>query len=211
MIKEMNAREKIIYFAKKEFLLYGFKDASLRHIASAADLTTGAIYTYFKNKDDLFEAIVNPVCEEVERMFSKISESYYNSEGIVSDIILEKSLEDFKYIYNYIYSNFDVFKILVSGCNGSSKSDFVHNIVDLEVKHTIAYLDKMGINIEENPKINSTIIHTISESYINAILEPIRHNLSYDKAIENLDFLVIFYTGGWKSIFCELLNQKKYV
>lgn len=208
MNNELSVQQKIIHFAKQEFLHYGFKDASLRNIATAAGMTTGAIYTYFKDKNALFEAIVDPVFAKVEDIFEELSASYYNSNAIISDITFQNSLEDLYLIYDFIYKHFDVFRLLVVGADGSSRCDFVHTIVAHEVKHTLDYLEKMKISKNINTQIDSTIIHIISESYINALLEPVRHNMSHKEALKNLNFLVIFYTGGWQSIFNELFNKK---
>lgn len=206
MTDVMNTQEKILHFGKKEFLQKGFKNASLRNISAAANMTTGAIYTYFKDKNALFEAIVEPVCLQVEEMFRELSALYYNDNSIVSEITTENSIANLREVYRFIYDNFDVFRLLVVGSEGSSKSDFVHTIVDYEVTHTIAYLNKINKDKYINTKINSTVLHMISESYINTILEPVRHNMSYEQAIENLEFLCIFYTGGWNSIFNEIIQ-----
>lgn len=207
MKKELSVKQNILYFAKIEFLNCGFKDASLRKISAAARVTTGAIYTYFKDKNTLFEAIVDPVCDEVKVIFQELNASYYDSDTIISDITLQKSLDDLNIIYDFIYNNFDVFRLLVVGADGSSRADFVHTIVEMEVKHTIEYLNSMlNNNNIKHTQIDATIIHTISESYINAILEPVRHNMSHKEALKNLKFLLMFYTGGWQSVCNELLN-----
>jgi AcrR family transcriptional regulator len=201
LINTLSVKEIVLYCAKQEFLQYGFKDASLRSIAAAADMTTGAIYTYFKDKNELFEAIVEPVCAKVEAIFSELSKSYYNADTIVSNISIEKSIADLHQIYEFIYDNFDLFRLLVVGAEGSSRAEFVHTIVDYEVEHTLAYIERMNTNKNTNFQINRASIHAISESYINALLEPVRHNMSYEEALKNLEFLVTFYTGGWQSIF----------
>jgi AcrR family transcriptional regulator len=205
---KLSVKQKIIEFAKQEFLKYGFKDASLRNISAAAGMTTGAIYTHFKDKNALFEAIVEPVCDEVEVIFKELSASYYDSDTIISDIAMQKSLDDHNIIYDFIYKNFDVFRLLVVGADGSSRADFVNTIVENEVKHTVAYLKSMlKNNYIKHTQIDATIVHTISESYINAILEPVRHKMSHKDALKNSKFLVIFYTAGWQSVFNELFNK----
>lgn len=204
----LSVQEKIIHFAKQEFLQYGFNDASLRNIAAAAGMTTGAIYTYFKDKNALFEAIVDPVYSQVEGIFEELSASYYNADTVLCDITFQKSIDDFEEIYGFIYKHFDLFRLLVVGANGSSRSNFVHTIVDYEVQHTLIYLERMKRSKNIDAQIDCTILHIISESYINALLEPVRHNMSYEEALENLSFLVIFYTGGWQSIFNELFSKK---
>jgi len=205
---EMNTQEKVLHFSKKEFLQKGFKNASLRNIAASADMTTGAIYTYFKNKNALFESIVAPVCAQVDQMFAELSAAYYTSEGIVNEVTNEKTIAELRRIYRFIYDNFDIFRLLVVGAEGSSRADYVHTIVEYETMHTLAYLDKMKKGRKVNVKLNQIMVHIVSDSYINALFEPIRHNLSYEEAIENLDFLSSFYTGGWKSVFQEMFSYK---
>ena len=48
----------IIQAAYSEFLAYGFQKASLHKIAEKAGVTTGAIYTRYKNKDALFASLL---------------------------------------------------------------------------------------------------------------------------------------------------------
>ncbi len=47
----MTTQEKIINVATQEFLNSGYLGASLRKIAKAAHVTTGAMYGYYKNKE----------------------------------------------------------------------------------------------------------------------------------------------------------------
>ena len=49
-IRNFELDKKIINAANKEFLKEGFKKASLRRIAQTAGITTGALYTRYKNK-----------------------------------------------------------------------------------------------------------------------------------------------------------------
>ena len=56
-------RERILECAKAEFLAKGYRAAQLKSIASAAQVTTGAIYRHFKDKNDLFLTLVKEVSE----------------------------------------------------------------------------------------------------------------------------------------------------
>ena len=60
-LKDYSIDNRIIAAARKEFYEYGFTQASLRKIASRAEVTTGALYTRYKNKDELFEYLVSEV------------------------------------------------------------------------------------------------------------------------------------------------------
>lgn len=200
----MDTREKILYFGKREFLQKGFRNASLRNIASAAGMTTGAIYARFRDKNALFEAIVSPVCGQVEDLFAELSASYYTADAVVGEITMQSAAAELRRVYRFIYDNFDVFRMLVGGAEGSSKADYVHTIVEYEVEHTFAYLDRLMQGKSAHAGLSRTAVHIVSESYINALLEPVRHGMSHEQAVENLGFLCAFYTGGWRNVFAGL-------
>ena len=48
-------RAALIKAATEEFAEYGFEKSSLRRICARAEVTTGALYSSFANKNDLFE------------------------------------------------------------------------------------------------------------------------------------------------------------
>ena len=58
MKNEKETRTKLLASAKKEFLTKGYMQASLRSICQNAGVTTGALYFFFQDKEDLFVALV---------------------------------------------------------------------------------------------------------------------------------------------------------
>lgn len=55
----------IIEAAKIEFLQNGFQAASIGNIAKRAGVTTGAIYTRYKGKDELFYSLIKEFLEAI--------------------------------------------------------------------------------------------------------------------------------------------------
>ena len=62
-------KQKLLFAAKIEFLEKGFQKASLRNICKKAGVTTGALYFFFKDKEDLFSALVSGVYETLTDIF----------------------------------------------------------------------------------------------------------------------------------------------
>jgi AcrR family transcriptional regulator len=60
-----DVRQSILRAALREFKSHDYTDASMRRIASEAGITTGNIYRYYKNKEELFEALVKPVYDKL--------------------------------------------------------------------------------------------------------------------------------------------------
>ncbi|NDV56415.1 TetR/AcrR family transcriptional regulator [Parabacteroides sp. 52] len=52
--------ESILSVARQEFISKGYKNTSMRDIAQKANVGLSNIYNYFKNKDEIYRAILNP-------------------------------------------------------------------------------------------------------------------------------------------------------
>ena len=59
-----DVRQRLIEIGRKEFLEHGYLKASMRNISSAANVTTGAIYFFFHNKEDSFRAVSDETASE---------------------------------------------------------------------------------------------------------------------------------------------------
>jgi AcrR family transcriptional regulator len=55
-------RRQIVEGARSVFMAHGFDAASMGEIAKAAGVSKGTLYVYFKDKDELFKAIVQKEC-----------------------------------------------------------------------------------------------------------------------------------------------------
>ena len=66
-VQKQSVKEKIYEAALDIFYEKGYKDTTMREIAEKAEIPVGLIYTYFKNKADLFDYIVAPVLHYVEK------------------------------------------------------------------------------------------------------------------------------------------------
>jgi AcrR family transcriptional regulator len=63
-------RRQIVEGARAVFLAQGFDAASMNDIARKAGVSKGTLYVYFRNKEELFEAIAEEQCHfQAERVF----------------------------------------------------------------------------------------------------------------------------------------------
>jgi len=63
----------IIAAAEEEFLTFGFKGASMKRIAERAELPRANIHYYFKNKIDLYAAVLGDIVETWDGTISQIN------------------------------------------------------------------------------------------------------------------------------------------
>lgn len=69
-----STRAAILMAAEAEFLARGVGATTLEHIAQRANVTRGAVYWHFKNKSDLFTAMMEQVRMPIERISGKLAE-----------------------------------------------------------------------------------------------------------------------------------------
>ncbi|CAM3139792.1 TetR/AcrR family transcriptional regulator [Filibacter tadaridae] len=61
----MDRRQEILEAAAKSFSLFGYKATTMDQVAKIANVGKGTIYTFFANKEDLFNAIVVKLINEM--------------------------------------------------------------------------------------------------------------------------------------------------
>ena len=62
--------EKLLACAKKHFLEFGFERASIREICKDANVTNGAFYNHFADKEALFGSLVESVVQTIQKTVS---------------------------------------------------------------------------------------------------------------------------------------------
>ncbi|WP_160725715.1 TetR/AcrR family transcriptional regulator [Bacillus sp. USDA818B3_A] len=58
-------RSMIVQAATKSFSLFGYKATTMDQVAKLANVGKGTIYTFFKNKEELFEEIISSLVKEM--------------------------------------------------------------------------------------------------------------------------------------------------
>jgi AcrR family transcriptional regulator len=69
-IQKESVKERIFEAAQDIFYEKGYKDTTMREVAERAEIPVGLIYTYYKNKADILDAIVEPIFTHISTMMS---------------------------------------------------------------------------------------------------------------------------------------------
>ncbi len=78
----IDRRKLIIEAATKSFSLFGYKATTMDQVAKVANVGKGTIYTFFKNKDELFQEIVYSMVREMKNsaeLVIKPENSFYDN------------------------------------------------------------------------------------------------------------------------------------
>ena len=198
---DLTTLQKIMAEGKKEFLEKGFKDASLRNIVKCAGVTTGAFYGYYPDKKALFEALVLPVVNGLREMFLAAQEEFDHLPGAAKkETVYDYSSEEVRKFIAYIYDHFDEFKLLISCAEGTAFSDFIHDMVEIEVEYTLKFVESTGNDALTSGRVTPELLHIISSAFLSAVFEVIKHDMSREAADSYIESLRQFFTAGWKSI-----------
>lgn len=183
-------RAKILESALNEFDRYGFSGAQMQKIASGAGVSTGNVYRYFKNKDGIFEAIVQSV--------------YVYISKIIFD--LYKGNDDFKEVKDFaedIASNImDIYRkysrelmVIIDKSNGSKYENFTQALIQLVYQRLITEL-KSGHS--DSFASGDILIYIVSSSFVEGLFTILR-NYKDPKMIEtHINRMLLFFFDNIK-------------
>lgn len=195
--------ENVLDCAKKEFLLRGYKDASLRTIAQEAHTSTGSIYTRFGDKEGLFRAIVEPAANGLKQLFVIMQEGFHSLDADTQRSDEGKySADGMVHMLDFIYDNFDCFRLLLDASYGTLYQNFVDELVDIEVEYTCKYLQVLESEAVISGQMTRDFIHIVVTSYVSGMFETVRHGMSRADAARYTDMLGRYHRAG----FCTILG-----
>ncbi len=112
----VKTRDKLIDIARQLFAHKGIENTTMNDIAIAAEKGRRTIYTYFKNKRDIYNAVVET---ESDKVLSKLSE------------IAKLQIPADEKLMEFIFQRFDAMKDLVHR-NGSLRAGFFRDVCKVE-------------------------------------------------------------------------------
>ena len=199
--EESSTLQNILVAGKREFLEKGFKSASLRNIVKSAGVTTGAFYGYFSGKEALFAAIVEEHAAAIMRIFMSAQEEFSQlPKEVQAKHMGIESRTSLDMIIDYIYEHFDEFKLLICKSEGTSYENFVHNMVEIEVEETLAFIEVLRSQGKEVPNIEKAVCHMIVSGMFSGIFQLIEHDMKRENAKKYVSEFQDFYIAGWSKI-----------
>ena len=199
--------EKLLEQAMKEFLDKGYTGASLRTIAENAGTTPRSVYTRYGDKEGLFAALVSECADTLKDMFISYMKDYGEKpvdeqKNLFHDDKFDEEYKDYIYsIIDYIYENFNVFKLLICCSKDTRFADYVDEIVSVDETHTLMYIQRTGNQVISSGKAAPQLIHLLCSSYVHGFFEFVRHDMEKAEAQKYILQLRTFFACGWDHLF----------
>lgn len=184
MVNDINVRQKLLEIGKKEFLNNGYVKASMRNISSAADVTTGAIYFFFRNKEDFFNAILEDTAKELKTLIQKSADS--EIEGS------KTSAENDTELITFLFKRKDEVRILFEKAEGTIYQNYRNELCMIMERAFLVFYERMGGN-----KKDEGIVRIIVRMKLQGYSEMLHGDYTMEQAIRYAELLASYGDSGF--------------
>lgn len=177
-------RERILAAALDEFHAKGYKQATMRGIAAAARIPAGLIYSYYKSKEDLFDAVLQPVLYDWEQVLSADGDAGEARADVKIHGLSPAETECLLSLFDHRKE----FIVLMDGSGGTRYKDekdrFVRDIEAHLLKH------------RRDEAADEVFIHIVASNFVDGLMQVMYHYKGKEWAIAVLHRLSQMYLSG---------------
>ena len=187
VLKE-EVRERILAAAIQVFYEKDFRSAKMQDIARLADVSASLLYSYFENKEKLFEGVVTSVPFDFDRIAREEESIIADTPSERYQIAAEEPLLD-------MLAHHKRLVILVDKSRGTAyehaKDDFVESIE--------RHIRRM-VNKRAPLRYPDLLAHVLASNFVESLMEVARHYSSEDEARDMLALIAQCYYEGVNSL-----------
>lgn len=199
---DSETRNRLIKAAREEFISKGYMNASLRNICKEAGVTTGALYFIFKDKDELFEAIVGQPLNELNRTITEHIDLEMLDYGERNDEKQNeiRDLEVSGLIVEILFKYKEECILLLTQAAGSKfeniKDEFVAGLEDNYRIMVEKMVETNGYN-----RVDDYTRHYLTHMQVESFIYLLTHSQNKDEALAELPYIMKNIRGGWFEVF----------
>lgn len=197
---------KLLQTAAEEFSEKGFASSSLRQICQKAGVTTGALYFFFDNKENLFKEVLNlftgPLLELIQEHY-KSEEKEDLLEMMDSLQGEEEDVEAVLAILNKYYENETLGRVLMKNLGHPVVEEFFDSLADLATAHYQKLIERIEEKFPRREPIDPFAVHWFAHLEIKAAMSLILHGMDEEEASKHVRGIVKILRGGFISLIQE--------
>lgn len=207
MKQDKETRNKLLQSAREEFREKGYMKASLRNICKNAGVTTGALYFFFEDKEDLFDAVT----EETVKSIWQIMQSHFQEErdlagsGVIFPIVPDEAGKDFetaRLIIHQMYLHREDMLLILTKSQGTKLENIADRFIETSEIHFRAMAQAMRKNFPDTvPK--DRFIHWLAHEQIDAFIYMITHIENEEEAVQFISQTITYMVAGWYGLFIK--------
>ena len=189
-------RQEILAAARETFLTQGFGKASMREIAKNASVSTSNVYNYFKSKEELFYAIVDPVFHHLANLRKEVFE-YKANKDFNNEDFMQQFTEFVPKVMFEMIRKYRKELLLVMDCSKGTKYEQLKKMMATAMETN--FID--NIISKKSLLQDSFLMHILAMNLVEGILEITRNYKNDEWAKNNIESLMKYHIRGMVQFF----------
>ncbi len=198
--KKEIGKQKIVQAAITEFKKCGYNSASMRDIASLADMTVGNIYCYYKGKEALFNSLVSETFDKIKELVNEVA----------ALLTLGKELDQPEWRENFAKTSAVIKEyreriiILFDGSRGTKFENALNEFLEIIIMHTTTIIEnyekETHKEFADNKETKKFMIQLLANSLLSGFIQIVKkyRNESWtQRSLHDLFKLHIFGVDGF--------------
>ncbi|WP_214794851.1 MULTISPECIES: TetR/AcrR family transcriptional regulator [unclassified Exiguobacterium] len=197
----MDGKNKILDAARNVIIRNGVNGATVRAIATEADMTTGAIYHHYKNKEDLLYDLLNESLSVSSQIAKDVTDKSFSKDNIKLEIVRNTAERFHKDAENRLQYHF-AHEVLLGNVDAQVKLKNKYSEWIKKIEQILIHLYGLE-NTRLNKAFSSWLIAAVDGVVLQYLLD-VNEN-SIDEMMEVFDILL----DEGLSSFVERLNEQE--
>ena len=181
-------RDRMLVAAMHVFYDKGFREARMADIAAQAEVSTSLLYSYFKNKSELFDAVIADVPTDFEQI------AIAEEQADAADPLGRYLAVTHGYL-QVLLTNHRAFVILMDKSQGSIHEGAKSKLISAVEAHIGRSMARCAA---EN--LPALLPHVLANNFVEGLLEVARHFENEAQAMKLLDLIMQCYYEGVNSL-----------
>ena len=184
----------------RNFLLTAFRKPLCIRSPKKAGVTTGAIYTRYKNKDALFASLLQDFFETMRTLFTPVAEEYEKAKCSAQPEDILRAINAEEQVY---------FRLLTEHCNdctlffcrsdGSSIETMLHELMNRKAEQTVEFFSHIY-----GKAPNADAIRLLMGSQFWYFRQLLNQHMEEGRMLTCLQAVLDFTNAGWRQL-CDTL------
>ena len=179
-----DVKQRLIEIGRKEFLEHGYLKASMRSISAAANVTTGAIYFFFHNKEDFFRAILEETAIAWKRHLQEYAESEISG--------TKSSAENDRELISFLFSHKEEVRILFEKAEGTIYEGYREELCVILENAFLEFYRRYG-----GREKDSDIVKIVVRMRLQGYYELLHGDYTMEQAIKYTELLAFYGDSGF--------------
>ena len=169
----------------------------MRSIADRCGMTAAGIYRHCRDKEDLFDQLVSPAVDRIEK-WQDAHVARYETAMQEGKLVWQDSWVDM--VREIIYPHMEEYHLLLARSQGTKYGNFLHDLTEKSQERFWSYLPSIRALGHPVWDISLREFHLLLTAYMTALFEPVVHNYSREDAFACLETVEAFFLPGWKKL-----------